>query len=88
MDLRFLLVLCIPLAIDILSCALGVRRAFKGRGPSGVPVITLFLYGYLIWSHPTLSPSAKAGFMTVAICIHVLLVFIVPMVVAKARRAP
>jgi hypothetical protein len=74
---RLLLSFCFPGAIDLLSCYLAVKRNHGGRGASGFPLVTLFLYGILV-SQAEADWPLKALFFALALFIHVTLLFLIP----------
>ena len=78
MDWRFLVVLIIPFGIDVFFCVLSARRALRKNGASGVPIVTLFLYGYLIFTSSSLSYSVMAALFIIAVCVHLILLFVIP----------
>ncbi len=80
------LVLCsVPILIDLFFGVLVLMRDVRGRGPSSVPLLTLFLYGGLIfWPSQHVAPlSLGARFLMfgAAIVVHFLLQFGIPAVI-------
>ncbi len=81
MILKLLVTLLVPFSIDILSLYLSLKRNRRGRGASGFPIVTLFLYGLFIFhaSYPS-GIYMKALFFLLAFLTHVVFVFIIPMI--------
>jgi hypothetical protein len=64
--------------IDFFTCYLELRRNKHGSGASGFPVITLLLYGLLIFYSPLEGFYQKLLAFLVAVVVHTLLVFVIP----------
>ncbi len=75
----------VPLAIDTFSCGLGVRRARQGSGPSGLPVVTIPLYGLIGYAVSNQSPGGALAGLVAGAIIHGLLVFAIPMLLERAK---
>ena len=81
MILKILVLLIAPLSIDIFNLFLALRRNRRRKGASPVPIIALFLSGYLIFN-----PSVEIGIgfkillFIATIFIHIMLVFIIPLI--------
>ena len=83
---KYYLLCAIPSVVDILSCGFDVRRAIKGSGASGVPIVTFILYGPIIWMAPFVSVPIKIYVSFVAILVHVLLLFVIPNFVERLYK--
>lgn len=74
----------IPLSVDLFSCLLGVRKAVRGTGSSGIPALTLPLYAVAAFGvfDRTWTIAAAIGAALVA---HGLLVAGIPLAVGRWR---
>ncbi len=75
----------IPVAIDTFSCGLGVRRAWQGSGPSGLPVVTIPLYGLIGYAVTDQSLGGATAALVAGAVVHGLLVFAIPMWVERTK---
>lgn len=76
----------LPIAIDLATCVLALRSNRRG-GPSGIPLVTLVLYGYVIFNTPTLSIASKTIAAIVSLVLHILLVFLIPYADSRMIRS-
>jgi hypothetical protein len=84
--IKLLIVLCIPLAIDLFTCYLELKRNKRGSGASGLPIVTLFLYGLIIIYSPFANFYQKILTFILAIIIHILIVVVIPNIDAKRYK--
>jgi len=81
-------VLLLPLAIDVVTCVLGVIRN-RRPAPSGFPGVTLVLYAWFIFIAWEAGVALKLLAMSAAVLLHGLLVFAVPALDNRyLRRTP
>ena len=83
---KLLIILIFPLSIDVLSLYLSLKKNRRGRGASGFPIITLFIYGLLIFhaSYPS-NISIKVLLCLLTFLIHITLVFVIPLIDRQRR---
>jgi hypothetical protein len=74
---RVLLLYAPFLVLDIISCALNVRRTLRSRGASGLPLVPLILYMLMLVRLPGVDIESKALAALLASLIHFTLVFAV-----------
>jgi hypothetical protein len=75
---RVLLLYSPFLVLDIISCALNVRRRLRSRGASGLPLVPLILYMLMLVRLPGVDIESKALAALLAALIHFTLIFAVP----------
>lgn len=68
----------VPILIDCITCFLALRSNRIPESPSGLPVVTLFIYGLIILYIPTIGTSEKLLYAMYAVAFHILIVFILP----------
>ena len=78
MIIKMLIGFSFPLLIDFFTCFLSLRRIQKGTGPSGLPVVTLFIYGIFIFNAKFLDLYVRILVFFLCILVHVFIVFLIP----------
>ena len=78
MSLKLLVIFSLPLLIDLFTCFLAIRRNHKGSGPSGLPGVTLVLYGLIILNLNAVNLFEKVYLFGGVAGVHFLLVFVIP----------
>ncbi len=74
---KLLIVLLLPLFIDLFSCYLSLQRNYNKKGASGFPLITMFLYGLIVFYSP-LGIYFKLLFFALTFLVHWLLLDLIP----------
>ena len=82
---KYYIACALPVLIDMFFSALGIRRAIRGRGASGIPLVTLILYAILIWDADFVSLPIKCFLSAIAIVVHFILLFGLPMLIGYLR---
>ena len=73
---KILLAFIFPIAIDLFSLYLSLRKNRKGKGASGLPIVTLAIYGLIAFGAPYSNFYWRILLLLVGIFIHVTLVFL------------
>lgn len=75
-----LAVIATGMLLDLVSCFLFMRRNQTGKGPSGLPVVTLivcYLLPLLVTEHAVFTPSFWLDCL-ILLCFHGVVVFLIP----------
>jgi hypothetical protein len=77
------------LVVDLVSGVLAVLRVVRGRGASGVPLVSLLIYGCVLFSIPSPSTPRSTRFLALSLAAlaHVAIVFVVPYLCRAAVRS-
>lgn len=68
------------LLADFASLVLGVRRAIKGHGPSGIPVLPWLVYYFLTeWLHQSFMFGSPLRAIIAFTVLHVLCQYLIPL---------
>ncbi len=78
--------LVVPIAVDVFSGVLGVLKAVRGHGASGIPVLTVPLYG-LAGYGLTGSLGSALLILAAGAVFHGVVVFAVPMFIARRQSS-
>lgn len=76
----------VPIGVDVISGVLGVRKAVRGHGASGIPVLTVPLYG-LAGYGLTGSLGSALLILGAGTVFHGIVVFGVPLLLDRRRTS-
>lgn len=74
---RILIVLLLPFSIDLFSCYLALQRNRHKKGASGFPLITIFLYGLIIFNYRS-GIYFKLLLLALTSLVHWVLLYLIP----------
>ncbi len=66
------------MAIDIISCFLFLKITITGKGSSGIPIITLFLYWIYVELQPEYNILCKIYIFGLLFLFHIIVQYIIP----------
>jgi len=81
----FCMMAALPLAIDLVWFVMIIRRQVKGRGPSPVPVLSLFLYALMPFLAKPIPISVKTELIGFGLLAHLFLIYLAPRLWATAK---
>ena len=76
----------VPIAVDVFSGVLGVRKATRSHGASGIPILTVPLYG-LAGYGLTGSLGSALAILAAGAVFHAIVVFGVPMLLSRLKTS-
>ncbi len=74
---RLLIGLLLPFSIDLFSCYLALQRNRNKKGASGFPLITMFLYGLLVFNYRS-GIYFKLLLFALTFLVHWVLLYLIP----------
>ena len=88
-EMRVVMILfCLPLATDLLSCSIDLRHIKRGRGPSGFGFLSLALYLFLImYTYALTTWIDKIVLVAIAIAINQTITMWIPRLYMKRAKA-